>query len=346
MKMTLAKKIIGPFALLGVLVVAMIVVMFVMDSRREATASEERALLGTMTGLHKVSDYVKSGILTRKESFAIDTAAAALSVDTDLGNLGDSGQTLRQQFQDFFAAVVAINSIYLENRTTEGEKRLDQLRQQEMTIEQAVKTRIDEVASERNHLATFARSFQATVFVVLMAALVFITLLVTRNVVRPVTEMRDLIRDIAQGDGDLTARLKKNSNDEIGEIADAFNTMIAKLQDIMRFVIATSNDVAHSADQLASAMVQATRATERQSESASTTAAAVEQVSVSITQVADHAREAEAISIQADTLANTGKQTADVSANQVAATSEAVGNSRKRAERALRADPFDCECHS
>lgn len=325
MKMTLTKKIIGPFALLALLVFGMITVLFILDTKREAAATDERAVLDAMVGLNKVSDLVKTGILTRKESIAIDTAKVALGVDADLASLGVSGQALKQQFQDFFAAVVAINSIYLENRTAEGEKRLDQLREQGGRIDQAVKAHLDEIANQRSRLSAFARTFQVTVMIVMLAALIFVTLFVTRSVVRPVIEMRHLIQSIAQGEGDLTARLNKTSTDEIGDIADAFNTMIVKLQDIMRFVIEASRDVARSAESLSISMVQTTRATQRQSESAAATAASVEEVSVSITLVAEHTREAEAISIEADTLANAGRKTAEVSAAQVAATSAAVG---------------------
>ena len=326
MKMTLTKKIIGPFALIGLLVVGMIAVMFVLDSKREAAATNERAVLDAMAGLNKVSDLVKTGILTRKELIAIDTSKVALGVDTDLSSLGPTGQTLKQQFQDYFAAVVAINSIYLENRTAEGEKRLDQLREQGVRIDQAVKTRLDEIASERARLSAFARTFQITVLVVMVAALIFVTLFVTRSVVQPVAEMRRLIQDIAQGEGDLTARLQRTSSDEIGDIADAFNTMIAKLQDIMRFVIEASRDVARSAESLSDAMSQTTQATQRQSEAAASTAASIEEVSVSITMVAEHTREAAAITKEADSLANSGKTTAEVSAEKVAATAIAVGN--------------------
>jgi len=325
MKMTLTKKIIGPFALLGLLVFGMIATMFVLDAQRERTAAEERALLDTMAGLHTVSDYVKTGILTRKDSIAIDTAKVALRVNADLVNLGPSGESLRQNFQDFFAAVVGINSIYLENRIAEGEKRLDELKQREVSISQVVQARLDEAAKERSRLSTFARSFQIGVLALVVAAMIFVTLLVSRSVVKPVTDMRNLIRGIAQGEGDLTARLQKNSNDEIGDIADAFNTMVSKLQDIMRFVIEASREVARSAEMLSTAMAQTTNATQRQSESAAATAAAVEEFSVSIGQVADHTREAESIAAEADALANSGSQTAKASAAQVAATAQAVG---------------------
>lgn len=157
-----------------------------------------------------------------------------------------------------------------------------------------------------------------------------VSLFIRRSVVKPVVDMRNLIRGIAQGEGDLTARLRVESQDEIGEIADAFNRMMGKLQEIMRFVIESTRDVARASDALATAMAQTSQATHRQTESASVTAATVEEVTISIGQVADHAREAESIAAEAVTLAQNGQRTAEDAAQQIMATAQAVGRAADR----------------
>lgn len=326
MKMTLTRKIVGPFILLGALLAVMLAVMMGFDARKESTASQERSLLGVMSGIQGVSDSVKSGILTRKDSFAIDTANLALDVDARLAGLGAGGTDLRKQFEDYYAAVVGVNSIYLENRTAEGEKRLEQLKEQGQRIRLLVQAQIDEVDGERNRLTAIARAVQISVLLAMVAAVLLVTAFVRRSVVKPVTEMRDLIRDISHGEGDLTARLKTGSQDEIGEIAEAFNQMMVKLQDIMRLVIEASRDVAQTSEELACAMSQTRQATENQTESAAAGAATVEQVTVSISQVADHAKEAEKVAIEADAIALEGQKTAERAADQILATAQAVSN--------------------
>ena len=57
--------------------------------------------------------------------------------------------------------------------------------------------------------------------------------IVTRAVVRPIRSTVAMLRDIAEGEGDLTKRLEVNSRDEMGEVAKWFNTFIEKLQSII-----------------------------------------------------------------------------------------------------------------
>ncbi|MBN1971425.1 MAG: methyl-accepting chemotaxis protein [Candidatus Delongbacteria bacterium] len=43
-----------------------------------------------------------------------------------------------------------------------------------------------------------------------------------------------MLKEIAEGDGDLSRRLEISSNDEIGELAEYFNVFVEKLQDVIR----------------------------------------------------------------------------------------------------------------
>lgn len=324
MTFTLTKKIIAPYAVLGLLVLALLATTFAFDLKRQRVAAEERALLEVGVGVGAVSSRVQNGILTRKESFAIEAANAALRVDNFIDHLGEEGNALRFQFHSYFAAMVAINSVYLENRTAEGEKRLDQLREQERKIDETIARKLEEAQAQREHLATTSRIFEGVVLLVILGAIAMVGTLVVRTVVTPIKDMRNMIQGIAHGDGDLTARMTVASQDEIGEIAGAFNTMMAKLQDIMRFVIEASRDVSTAAESLAVTLTQTTEATQRQSGSAAATAATVEQVTVSIGQVADHAREAEAVTSDAAALAHEGRHSAEVAASQIAITAQSV----------------------
>jgi methyl-accepting chemotaxis protein len=322
--MSLSKKIVGAFLVLGLVAVVMVGVFALVDRLRESAAAEERVMLDTLLGVQRISAAVKSGILTRDETYAIAASRAALAVDAHLDALTGDDAGLRKQFQDYFANVVAITSVFLENRVAEGEKRLADLRTREQGIDEAVQARLSAVSAERERLARLVHLFQGLVVLASIAGILAAGYFVNRSIVRPVGEMRALLQDIAHGEGDLTVRLIRQSNDEIGDIAEAFNTMVGKLRDIMRIVIDTSRQVAEQAEALAVMIEQTAAATARQSESAAATAAAVEQVTVSIGQVADHSRDAEAVSVDADALANSGRDTAAATAEQAAATARAV----------------------
>jgi methyl-accepting chemotaxis protein len=67
---------------------------------------------------------------------------------------------------------------------------------------------------------------------VLIAGVVVVALLATIGVARMLsglTELRDAMRNVASGDGDLTLHLPVRSHDEVGQIAEAFNAFVHKL---------------------------------------------------------------------------------------------------------------------
>ncbi len=50
---------------------------------------------------------------------------------------------------------------------------------------------------------------------------------------RPILSLKDMITDLASGDGDLTQRLEVNTNDELGQISQGINQFIENLQKMM-----------------------------------------------------------------------------------------------------------------
>lgn len=76
--------------------------------------------------------------------------------------------------------------------------------------------------------------------------------LFTRAFVKPLREMNDQLRDIADGEGDLTKQLQINSKDEAGELAQSFNKMLTSLKVLMQQIAQSSKQVDVSSDDLTS----------------------------------------------------------------------------------------------
>lgn len=74
------------------------------------------------------------------------------------------------------------------------------------------------------------------VITALLATGLLITRIVAGRIAKPLKETVAMLKDIAEGDGDLTRRLTVKSRDEMGEMAKWFNTFMDRLNDLIRQV--------------------------------------------------------------------------------------------------------------
>ena len=85
---------------------------------------------------------------------------------------------------------------------------------------------------------------------VLLAATVVLGALIFRIVTRPINNITTKMNDIAKGEGDLTARLDTNRQDEVGKLAAAFNEFVGKMQSTMLDVLECSKQLGSEATEL------------------------------------------------------------------------------------------------
>ena len=118
------------------------------------------------------------------------------------------------------------------------------------------------------------------------------------RMMRGLAVMRDAMRSVASGSGDLTLRLPVKGNDELAEIAQAFNQFVAALQQMFTSVRQYAESLADTAERLDQSAAQIAEDSRAQSGELANTAATIEQVTVSINQIADHVGETEALVAQ------------------------------------------------
>ncbi len=79
--------------------------------------------------------------------------------------------------------------------------------------------------------------------VVMVITFVLLAMWLANTIVRPINNVSVALKDIAQGEGDLTRRLDIEKEDEVGVLARWFNMFIEKLQDIIKELEITSKGV-------------------------------------------------------------------------------------------------------
>ncbi len=142
---------------------------------------------------------------------------------------------------------------------------------------------------------------------------------VSRSIIGPLEGLRATMTRVTAS-GDLRVSAPVRDKHELGQIAEAFNALIASFAGILRDAASSAVSVASASQQLAAAAGQIKAGSETQSEAAGSTAAAVEQMSVSIRQVSEnvdevaaHSREAAAVAAQGSAVVrSTGDEMAQI----------------------------------
>ncbi len=121
-------------------------------------------------------------------------------------------------------------------------------------------------------------------------------------VTRPLDRMLERVRDIAEGDGDLTARIDVRGSDELGQLSDALNRFLERLQGLIREVRDTTADVAASAGVMASMADENSALIRQEHASVDQVSTAAAQMSAAIHEVARSAQQASQASQDAEKL--------------------------------------------
>ncbi|MCK0509625.1 methyl-accepting chemotaxis protein [Aromatoleum buckelii] len=111
---------------------------------------------------------------------------------------------------------------------------------------------------------------------------------------RALGEMRRVITDV-EGSGDFSKRMTYSSDDEVGQAAKAFNSLLAQFGAIVREVQQSGEGIADAARATAASGIQVTKGSSTQSEAAASVAAAVEETSVSISETSRNATVADEV---------------------------------------------------
>lgn len=139
---------------------------------------------------------------------------------------------------------------------------------------------------------------------VVAAAISFLTI---RSIIRPISETTNILRHIAEGDGDLTKRVATNSYDEIGIMSRYFNSFIDNIHGIVKQVASVGDNLFGSSEQL--------------SEATQETSASIEEVASTTNEFASTVQR---INERAQSMANSAENISQMAANGRTAIEEVI----------------------
>ncbi len=142
--------------------------------------------------------------------------------------------------------------------------------------------------SSENALSTYKSANMLLVTAILfgVCAGVLLTWVISRLITQPVNFMVDGLKDIAQGEGDLTKRLDADAKDELGDLASWFNTFMDKLHGLIKDMAGNASTLDRSATTLADLSVHMSGSADEMFGKSNTVSTAVEEMSANIGNVA------------------------------------------------------------
>ncbi len=119
-----------------------------------------------------------------------------------------------------------------------------------------------------------------------LVAILLIGFLIVAMIVKPINSTVNMLKDIAEGEGDLTRRLEIRSRDEMSELAHWFNQFIGKIQTIIGEVASQLTQLNQASGKLSKLSAGMSAGSEQVLQKASNVAAAAEEMSSNAGQVA------------------------------------------------------------
>ncbi len=222
----------------------------------------------------------------RIEALVMESEKSTGQATALIAGLGEDGKEISAAHSALLQVNKGVLEVVLLGEYAQGQQRfieesapaaeklfaaLDQRRQR--VVAQAVAERD---AGERTlHRLAIAEGLLLTA---LLAGFIVLGLSFARSIVRSLQTTIAMLRDIAEGEADLTKRLAIASHDEMGELGRLFNVFLDHLQGLIRETKSGALLVNSSALQISTAAEEVAATTEEQSQQAQSVASAVQQL--------------------------------------------------------------------
>jgi methyl-accepting chemotaxis protein len=153
--------------------------------------------------------------------------------------------------------------------------------------------------------------------------LAVVSITTSRSIFLRLLDMVERVKDVAEGEGDLTKRIETNSADEVGELARWFNVFMDRLHEMVRAIAENAQQVAAACEDLSGSSQQITANAEETTAQAhlvseaggqvntnlQTLASGAEEMNSTIGEIAKNATEAARVSGEAVKAAESANQT-------------------------------------
>jgi methyl-accepting chemotaxis protein WspA len=171
-----------------------------------------------------------------------------------------------------------------------------------------IRNTADATKQSASDAASFWMRAMLALSVISVASVALLGWFTTRSITRSTQELINRVREMSSGASDLTARLKIDAHDELGELANGINAMIAKIQTVVQRVREGSVQLLSTASQIAATAKQQEGTVHGLSSATSEIAASVREISATSEELAHAVEDVNSRANQASSLAAAGRK--------------------------------------
>ena len=166
----------------------------------------------------------------------------------------------------------------------------------------------DEITDRAQATASIAKLQTAAVSGVVALLGGILAFAIASSVIKGLKTLEIRMKDIAQGEGDLTRRVDIHTRDEIGLVAQWFNQFVSKIERTISEVRTGTAQIDAGGNQISCASQSLAQGASEQASSLQQISASMEQMSGQTKQSAENARQANALAMESKTSADRGQQ--------------------------------------
>jgi len=365
MKRTLAARIQGGFILLSILMVAVSYVGYYSNGK-VVTASEsqreiagKRALAQTLPlHLEQQDDTRRAFLLTADwpwlaQTYLADYEKAKNDFEARRAQLTKFAWT--GEGKDIVARLADLHRQYNEIAQKEIDlaraKQFDEARALNVTgtnlsqttfrdllhrLEAILEQQQDQAATEENNMSHRANRLLTVISLFAVATGLALGVFITRTIATGLGRVNGLMKEAAEGvaggDGDLTKRLPVTGNDEIAALSTSVNMFLGKLQEVIRRVAESADQLAIASAEIAASANQMARGADTQQNQTSQVAAAIHEMSASAAEVSGNSTKAADSAHRATVIAQEGGKIVSEALLNMRAIAECVNTTAQNIE--------------
>jgi methyl-accepting chemotaxis protein len=222
------------------------------------------------------------------------------------------------------SGAIQMDSLVMFEQTGRGERAMNDMR-----------VMVEKIRTEEEHLLV-SRSFDVATLlrltnsiligggIIAVALAALLSVLLIRNIVRPLNLAVDIAKTVASGD--LTSTIEATSNDETGQLMGALRDMNTSLDNIVGKIRTGTVAIASASDDIVSSNNDFSARNEQQALSLEETASSMNELTNTVRQNADNARQANQLASSASKVAIKGGEVV----LQVVATMGSINESSKK----------------